>query len=282
MTMEDLYEVFRHRLAAGVPSLHPHRWLAADAFNYSPPYIFDCRLQRLSLFDLVASHNMPIATLREQAIYDADQGRKALRALGRQAGFNIYRAHPLLADQYHGHRPSGVGVQDAVKDFLVEHIPQLRLEVRTPVGAADGLTPKAVLEVARLRSWKQGLGQLCAYALHFPGRRKILVLFGSHRRPRTLPQIRWTCRHYQVHVGYICCDEDSLGLRPTVARPARQLRPGIHTCGPGKSCCYELMDKLSSPTGAARETTYRKETDDAVDLTYLEHPLIDASVASMS
>lgn len=213
---------------------------------------------------------MPIATLRGQAIYDAEQGRKALRALGRQAGFNIYRAHPLLADRYHSHQPSGVGVQDAVKDFLVEHIPQLRLEIRTPDGAADGLSPKAVIEVARLNSWKHGLGQVCAYGLHFPRRQRILLLFGAPRRPSSLTQIRWACRQYQVRVGYIRCDGQSLGLSPTVARPARESRPGTHTCGQGKFCCYELIDNLSSRTRTASEATCREEWDDAVDLTCLE------------
>jgi hypothetical protein len=261
MKMEDLYVMFRHRLAAGVPSLHPHRWLAANAFNYSPPYIFDCRLKRLSLFDIAASHSAPIATLRQHAIYEADQGRKALRALGRQADYNVYWAHPLLADQYHSHRPSGVGVQDAVKDFLMEHVPQLRLEVRTPAGAADGLTPKAVFEVAKLRSWKQGLGQLCAYALHLPGRRKILLLFGASQRPRALRQIRWTCRHYQVHVGYIRCDEEGLGMKPKDALPERQNRLGIHNCSPANRCGYELRDAIRSPVRKATES------HDTIDLT---------------
>jgi len=70
-----------------------------------------------------------------------------------------------------------------VLDFLTEHIPSLQLEVPTSDGRVDALSPRAVIEVVRLSSWKTGLGQLCADRRHFPQLAPVLWIYGDDLRP---------------------------------------------------------------------------------------------------
>lgn len=161
--MDDPYKIFRARLAAGVTSLHPHRWLTST-LNSDPPWTLDCRLDRLSLFEPAAHESAPLLIIKNAAIWNTDQGRYALRTTGRVAVEGGYLAHPVLTDCYWAHQPTGVGIQDAPKDLLTERIRGLRLEVRTPVGAADAATDAAVFGMARWETWKQAMGQLLAYA----------------------------------------------------------------------------------------------------------------------
>ena len=158
----------------------------------------------------------------------------------------VYLAHPVLTDSYWSHRPVGVGIQDALKDLLAERIRGLRLEVRTPVGAADAATDTGVFEMARWETWKQGMGQLLAYALHLENRRRILFLFGRQRRPAALDHIRWNARHYNVHVAYLRCDQ-TFGPQRVCNWPARQPAPVVRTCGPGKACVVQMMEDVMSP-----------------------------------
>ena len=236
--MNDLYEIFRQRLAAGISSLHPHRWLAARAFGAIGSYVLDCNLQFSSLFALAEAEGSPLAVIGDAQIVDAQSGRRALRALGRQSLRNTYLANDRLSWSYRRHRPNGVSIQDALKDLLKERIATLRFEVRSPPGTADGVSTKAVYEVARFKAWKQGLGQLCAYARHFPKRRPILFLFGDQSRPARLEKIRGTCGFYGVRVEYMRFTADTFGskanksLLSCVAPP-----PEVHSCGGDRSNC---------------------------------------------
>jgi hypothetical protein len=217
--MDDLYQIFRARLAAGVTSLHPHRWLTS-ILNSGAPWTFDCRLQRLSLFEL--TEGAPLMIIKDVAIRNIDQGRKALRTAGRLAREGVYLAHPVLTDSYWSHQPAGVGIQDAVKDLLAERIRGLRLEVRTPKGAADAATDTAVFEMARFDTWKQAMGQPLIYRLHLKNRRKILFLFSPHSHPADIHNVRQDARHFGVRLAYIRCDSETFGpKRTTRGWPAR-------------------------------------------------------------
>ena len=53
------------------------------------------------------------------------------------------------------------------------------VEVITPVGRIDLLTPTAVVEIKDVRQWKAALGQILVYHNYYPSHEMILVLFGA-------------------------------------------------------------------------------------------------------
>ena len=93
-----------------------------------------------------------------------------------------------------------------IADSLVEGDPSLRLEVATPVGYVDCLSDARLIEIKRLKRWKEGLGQLCAYAVYLPGRQCVLHLFGQTNRPVGLSRVREVCEKYSITVEYSRCD----------------------------------------------------------------------------
>lgn len=216
--MEDLYVFFRKRLACGRTSLHPHRWLSSE-FGSIAPSVLDCQFGRRSLFELV--EHLPLAIIDGVEITSAKLGLRALRRLGRQSAPGKYLAHASLAFQYWTHEP--MVVQHALHDFLAETICSLRLEVPCPTGKADCVTPRAVIEVAPVAAWKAAMGHLCAYALHFADRRRILWLFGEDSLSSKLDVIRETCSRYHIVVAYTRCSSSAFG---PVGRQ-RPLPPGL-------------------------------------------------------
>lgn len=68
--------------------------------------------------------------------------------------------------------------------------------------AVDCVTDDAIYEVAKLQSWKQALGQLCAYKLHLTRRKTILYLYGQVENPRALEKVTQTCNQYGIVVDY--------------------------------------------------------------------------------
>lgn len=126
--MYDLYDVFRQRLAAGISSLHPHRWLATRFSSSFFLYLLDCNLQSKSLFAVAEEEGSPLVVIGDVPIVDAEAGRRVLRAWGRQSRRNTYLANARLSWDYRTHRTDGAGVQDALKDLLKERIPSLRLK----------------------------------------------------------------------------------------------------------------------------------------------------------
>lgn len=250
--MYDLYDVFRQRLAAGISSLHPHRWLATRFSSSFFQYLLDCNLQSKSLFAVAEEEGSPLVVIGDVPIVDAEAGRRVLRAWGRQSRRNTYLANARLSWDYRTHRTDGAGVQDALKDLLKERIPSLRFEVRSPAGAADGVSSKAVYEVARLKAWKHGMGQLYAYARYFPQRRPILYLFGDESRPKRLDEIRESCGSCGIRVEYMRFTADTFGSRvnisllPSVSPPAQ-----VHGCGGDKSNCLASAFEEAKIAGAA-------------------------------
>lgn len=97
-------------------------------------------------------------------------------------------------------------MQNALKDSLKETFPSLQFEVHTCVGQVDCVTDDAIYEVAKLQSWKQALGQLCAYKLHLTRRKTILYLYGQVENPRALEKVTQTCNQYGIVVDYKRCN----------------------------------------------------------------------------
>ena len=137
-------------------------------------------------------------------ITELRDARAALRRCGMQSRPGVYLGHSLVSQSYAKDLPTGVGVQNALKDHLKEALPSLEFEISTPVGRVDCVTVDAIYEVAKINFWKHGLGQLCAYKLHLKRRKTILYLYGSKENPRALEKAKLTCSQYGIDVAYKC------------------------------------------------------------------------------
>jgi hypothetical protein len=205
--MDDLYGIFREKLAAGVTAIHPHRWLLREAQHPLSIGFMDYSFSKIPGLGRDAQtpsgpplciDGMEITELRRDA-------RVALKRCGRHSRAGVYLAHFLVARRYARDIPRGVEVQNAVKDYLKESLPSLIFEVSTPVGQVDCVTDDAIYEVAKLNSWKHALGQLCAYKLYLTRGKTILYLYGAAENPRALEKVMQTCNQYGIDVDYKRC-----------------------------------------------------------------------------
>lgn len=63
--------------------------------------------------------------------------------------------------------------------FLSKSFYPCDLEVKTPVGNIDILTPTQLIEIKASKNWKAAIGQLQSYATYYPHHQKHLYLFGD-------------------------------------------------------------------------------------------------------
>jgi RecB family endonuclease NucS len=63
--------------------------------------------------------------------------------------------------------------------FLSKAYHPCQIEVKTPVGNIDILTPTKLIEIKRSDKWKHAIGQLLSYSEFYPTQQKYLYLFGD-------------------------------------------------------------------------------------------------------
>jgi hypothetical protein len=205
--MDDLYVIFREKLAAGVAAIHPHRWLLREAHGPLSIGFMDYSFAKISgLRRDEPTPSGPPLCVDGIEIAEVRDARAVLKKCGRLSRAGIYLAHSLVSRRYARDLPTGVEVQNALKDSLKETFPSLQFEVHTCVGQVDCVTDDAIYEVAKLQSWKQALGQLCAYKLHLTRRKTILYLYGQVENPRALEKVTQTCNQYGIVVDYKRCN----------------------------------------------------------------------------
>jgi hypothetical protein len=204
--MDDLYVIFREKLATRVTAVHPHRWLVREARHPLSIGFMDYSFAKIpGLRRDVPTPSGPPLCIDGIEITELRDARAALKKCGRQSRAGVYLAHPLVSRRYARDLPRGVEMQNALKDCLKETFPSLKFEVSTPVGQVDCVTDDAIYEVAKLNSWKHALGQLCAYKLHLTRRKTILYLYGPAQNPRALVKAMQTCNQYGIDVNYKRC-----------------------------------------------------------------------------
>jgi hypothetical protein len=197
--MDDLSVIFREKIARGVTAIHPHRWLKREA--HSSGFMDYYRGSRRDN----PSPSAPPLCIDGIEIPEVKGARAALRKCGRQSRLGVYLAHSLVSRCYEADVPAGVEVQNALEDHLKETFPALKFEVHTPVGKIDCVTEDAIYEVAKFKTWKQALGQLCAYKLHLTRRNVILYLYGPAEKPRALERATLACNYYGIVIDYKRC-----------------------------------------------------------------------------
>jgi hypothetical protein len=204
--MDDLYVIFREKLAAGVTAIHPHRWLLREAHEPLSIGFMEYSFAKIpGLRRDVPTPSGPPLCIDGIEITEVRDARATLKKCGRQSRAGVYLAHSLVSRRYARDLPRGVEVQNALKDCLKETFPSLKFEVSTPVGQIDCVTDDAIYEVAKLNSWKHALGQLCAYKLHLTRRKTILYLYAPVENPRALEKATQTCNQYGIVVDYKRC-----------------------------------------------------------------------------
>jgi len=78
-----------------------------------------------------------------------------------------------------------------VQKFLISNIfKSAQEEVVTEVGRIDLLTEDFLIEIKKYSDWKHGIGQLNAYSIFYPTRKKVLILFSdSPKSKQVLPKM---------------------------------------------------------------------------------------------
>ena len=74
-----------------------------------------------------------------------------------------------------------------------------KTEVTTPNGRIDILTATEIIEVKRIKKWKDAMGQVMAYGIHYPDHRKRVHLYGSGSIMYDMKAFR-TLTHYGIRV----------------------------------------------------------------------------------
>jgi hypothetical protein len=74
-----------------------------------------------------------------------------------------------------------------------------QIEVETPVGFIDVLTPTMIIEIKEASKWKHALGQILSYAVYYPTREKWICLFGELDRKHV---VEFVCTKYNIQVMY--------------------------------------------------------------------------------
>ena len=80
------------------------------------------------------------------------------------------------------------------------------VEVMTPAGRIDLLTPQELIEIKSVKGWKGAIGQLMIYGYYYPSHQKRLHLFGSVHS-ESLKMIRTHCEQLRITLSV---DEPSL------------------------------------------------------------------------
>lgn len=92
-------------------------------------------------------------------------------------------------------------VKNALVKRLEKEYDQIEVEVRTPAGNIDILTPDEIIEVKNSRDWKAALGQVMVYHLYHPALKKRIHLFGNkEKEPASV--IERVCKKFRVVVTW--------------------------------------------------------------------------------
>lgn len=95
-------------------------------------------------------------------------------------------------------------VEMYLQDCLWEENNNYLFEVKTEFGRIDCVTNHEIIEIKKISSWKEGLGQLLVYTLDYPDYSRKLYLYGKTKEPKKLNRITSICNKYNINVTYRC------------------------------------------------------------------------------
>jgi hypothetical protein len=92
--------------------------------------------------------------------------------------------------------------EKAVKEEFVKTLPKnYKTEVACAAGFVDVVTPKEVIEIKAIRSWKAAIGQAITYQLFFPEKTARIHLFGD-KKSTDVPVIKDVCKSLGIRVTF--------------------------------------------------------------------------------
>lgn len=86
-----------------------------------------------------------------------------------------------------------------VRDYLQSQIGGV-VEVTTPVGRIDLLTPTEIIEVKSFKDWKGALGQVLVYSGFYPQHKKRIHMFCSEYEFKRLSDVESACLSFDIRV----------------------------------------------------------------------------------
>jgi hypothetical protein len=90
----------------------------------------------------------------------------------------------------------------SVKEEFVKNLPKnYKTEVACAAGFVDVITPKEVIEIKAIRSWKAAIGQAITYQLFFPEKSARIHLFGD-KKSTDVAVIKDVCKSLGVRVTF--------------------------------------------------------------------------------
>lgn len=69
--------------------------------------------------------------------------------------------------------------EKTIRDNLAKEIFDSQIEVSTPSGRIDILTPRKVIEIKNVRYYKHAIGQVISYSHYYPKHERCIYLFGK-------------------------------------------------------------------------------------------------------
>jgi len=118
-------------------------------------------------------------------------------------------AHTDIAEEYKRYLSKPVKpkwlhenfVRNALVKKLEKEYDRIEIEVKTPAGVIDILTPKEIIEVKNSKDWKAALGQIMVYHLYYPALTKRIHLFGNKEK-EPVSVIEDVCKKFHVTVTW--------------------------------------------------------------------------------
>jgi hypothetical protein len=96
----------------------------------------------------------------------------------------------------------GTYPEKSCKEEFVKTLPKnYKTEVACAAGLVDVVTPKEVIEIKAMRSWKAAIGQILVYRLYFPTKSPRIHLFGDDRNT-DVKVIKEVCQTLGVKVTF--------------------------------------------------------------------------------
>jgi hypothetical protein len=181
--MEDLLKIHLEKIEAGKLSIPPIRWLTSKNRHFSELHSPEKYKYKIM--------NAPIESITHWK-YD-----KKPKLYSEQPG--QYMAIEFIAQSYREHEPSGNEIEEAYRAKFVFNNPNSEVEISTPIGRIDCILNDSIIELKSSKKWKEGFGQLLAYAFYYPEYRKILLLFGSISK-EAFEKINIICKEYSVEL----------------------------------------------------------------------------------
>ncbi len=163
--MEDLLEIHYEKLTNNESSLCPALWLRTyEAKMKIEDVLFWEKEVPVILSGEVIDKGYKFSQLQKLKPYCEELGQ--------------IMAHKSIADFYRVSPIPNRKMEEGARARILFNNPDMKWEIKTPVGRIDCMSSEDIIEIKAARSWKAGIGQLVSYGYFYPKHNLILHLYG--------------------------------------------------------------------------------------------------------